>query len=115
MRRVRTLIAALALGSCVEEQADGTVGTLVKPLPSAERAECLANGGTVGVRTLPEEVCFPKFNDVGKSCTKKADCEGMCKLEPVSRVASCAKVEPTRFSCFEFLDEDGQAVAVCVD
>lgn len=107
------LLLALALGACVEEEGGGRPEG--KPLSAAERAECLARGGTAGQGgLLPDELCFLPMSDGGKVCTKKADCEGMCVVDPVSRAASCAKVTPI-FGCFDFLDENGREAGICVD
>ncbi len=86
MRRL-ALIAVLALASCVEAPS-GEVAPEGQKLGKAERAECLARGGSVGRGGLvPDEVCFLPLADGGKACTKKADCEGMCLVDPVSRAA----------------------------
>lgn len=106
--RLLCALAALALTACVEEPLTGPEG---KPLTDAERTECLMQGGTVGRGgLLPDEVCFRPEPDAGKSCTKKSDCAGMCLAE----TNTCSKVTPM-FGCFEFLDESGQKVGICID
>lgn len=107
MRRL-ALIVALALAGCVEEPPAGPLG---KALSDADRAECLMQGGTVGRGgLLPDEVCFRHEPDAGKACTRKSDCSGLCLAE----TNTCSKVTPM-FGCFEFLDETGQKVGICID
>lgn len=68
-------------------------------------------GGKVGRGgLLPDEVCFLPEPDAGKTCTKKTDCEGMCLAD----TRTCSPVTPM-FGCFEFLDETGQKVGICID
>lgn len=107
MRRL-ALILALALAGCVEEPPAGPQG---KALSDADRAECLMQGGRVGRGgLLPDEVCFRPEPDAGKACTRKSDCSGMCLAD----TNTCSKVTPM-FGCFEFLDETGQKVGICID
>jgi len=102
------LIAALALVACVEAPPGGPQG---KALTKAERAECLMKGGSTGRGGLfPDEVCFLPEPDAGKACTKKTDCEGLCLAD----TRTCSPVTPM-FGCFEFLDETGQKVGICID
>ncbi len=97
----------LPLAGCVEEP----TGPQGKALSAAERTECLAKGGSVGRGgLLPDEICFLPQPDAGKSCTKQSDCEGTCLAD----TRTCSKVTPI-FGCFEFLDETGQKVGICID
>lgn len=101
------VIAALALAACVES-GSGSGG---KPLGKAERAECLLNGGTVGrAGLMPDEVCLRPQPDAGKACTKKTDCSGQCLAD----TRTCSPVTPM-FGCFEYLDETGKTVGICID
>ena len=107
MRRL-ALIALLALGACVEEPPAGPEG---KPLGAAERAECLMKGGSVGRGGLfPDEVCFLPEPDAGKACKAAADCSGRCLADTMT----CSPVTPL-FGCFEYLDEAGKTVGICID
>ncbi|WP_374646917.1 hypothetical protein [Tabrizicola sp.] len=107
LRRV-WLLTVLALAACVEEPPTGPEG---KPLGKAERAECLMQGGTVGRGgLLPDEVCFLPQPDAGKACTKKTDCIGQCLAEE----GTCSPVTPM-FGCFDYLDEAGKTVGICID
>ncbi len=110
--RLAWLVAALALAACVEAPPTGPQGELPgKPLGKAERAECLMQGGTVGRGgLLPDEVCFLPQPDAGKACTKKTDCIGQCPADD----GTCAPVTPM-FGCFEYLDEAGKKVGICID
>ncbi|MBL9072249.1 hypothetical protein [Tabrizicola sp.] len=108
MARFALVFAGLLLASCVEEPSTGPQG---KALTSTERAECLMKGGKVGRGgLLPDEVCFLPEPDAGKSCTKKTDCEGLCLAD----TRTCSPVTPM-FGCFEFLDDTGQKVGICID
>lgn len=99
---------AFVLAGCTEEPPVLPEG---KPLSAAERAECLAAGGSVGRGgMLPDEVCYRPLKDAGKACTKASDCEGVCLAE--SR--TCSEVTPL-FGCYEFLDGQGRQLAICVD
>lgn len=104
------LLLALALGACVEEGA-GTGGPQGAALSPAERAECLAKGGTVGRGGLiPDEICILPQPDAGKACTMAGDCAGFCLADTMA----CSPVTPV-FGCFEFLDEAGRKAAICID
>lgn len=97
-----------ALAACVEEPAGPGPGTA---LTEAERADCLDHGGKPGRGgMLGNEVCYRPTPDAGKSCTKASQCSGHCQAD--SR--TCSPVTP-QFGCFEFLDETGQKVGLCVD
>lgn len=107
MKRL-VVIAALALGACVEELPVGPQG---KPLTPAERAECVMKGGEVGRGgLLPDELCFLPQADAGKACEKESDCQGMCLAD----TRTCSPVTPM-FGCFQFLDETGRTVGICID
>lgn len=68
-------------------------------------------GGTVGRGgLLPDELCFLPEPDAGKACTRKTDCAGLCLAD----TQTCSPVSPM-FGCFEFLDETGQKVGICID
>ena len=105
MRRL-ALIAALALGTCVEEPPEGQ-----GKLSDAARTECLMTGGTVGRGgLLPDEVCYRPEPDAGKACTTAADCSGVCFAD----TRTCSPVTPL-FGCFDYLDEAGKTVGICID
>ncbi|MCB6178992.1 hypothetical protein LHP98_12745 [Rhodobacter sp. Har01] len=106
---IRALVLLLALAGCVDKAQDG--GPEGKPLGDADRAACLAQGGTVGRGGLfPDELCFRPMPDAGKACTRAGDCEGQCMADTMT----CSKVTPV-FGCYEFMDEQGQKSAICVD
>ncbi|VDC27300.1 hypothetical protein [Pseudogemmobacter humi] len=99
---------AFALVGCVEEPPGVRQGKTLSP---AERAECLAAGGSVGRGgLLPDEICFRPLKDAGKVCTKATDCEGVC----LASTRTCSKVEPMS-GCYELLDGQGRQLAICVD
>lgn len=102
------LVAALALAACVQDPPAGPRG---KPLSDVKRAECLMKGGSVGRGgLLPDEICVLPQPDAGKACTKQSDCEGLCLAD----TRTCSAVAPM-FGCFEFLDETGRTVRICID
>lgn len=105
----RALALMLALAACVAEaQGDGTKG---RALDEAERAACLAQGGTVGRGgLLPDELCFRPTPDAGKACTRASDCEGPCMADTMT----CSEVTPV-FGCYEFMDDQGRKSGICVD
>lgn len=105
---ILSLAAAAALASCVADDAGGPQG---KTLTEAERADCLMRGGTTGTGGLfPDELCFMPMQDAGKSCTKAGDCDGICLAE----AKTCSTVSPI-FGCYDYLDEQGRIVGICVD
>lgn len=98
----------MLLAAC---QPDAPAGPEPRLLPEAERAACLAAGGSIGRGgLLPDEVCFKPTPDAGKACSKASDCSAMCLAE----TRSCSKVSP-QFGCFGFLDDAGQVQDICVD
>lgn len=110
MRKGVWIAVALAglLAGCVEEP---PAGPQPKQLSDAKRAECLAAGGSVGRGGLmPDEICFRPLPDAGKSCTAATDCEGVC----LAQTQTCSTVTPL-FGCYEYLDEQGRKVGLCVD
>ncbi len=109
MRGVLSALAlTLALSACVEAPPAGPQG---RSLSDAERADCLMRGGTVGRGgLLPDEVCFRPEPDADKACSKKTDCAGLCLAD----TRTCSPVSPM-FGCFEFLDETGQKVGICIE
>ena len=103
--RIFAILAVIALSSCVDQGPQG------KKLTEAERADCLMRGGSTGYGGLfPDELCFTPMKDAGQSCTKAGDCEGQCLAE----TKTCSKVSPI-FGCYDYLDETGQVVGICVD
>lgn len=100
--------ALVALAACVEEPSGPGLGA---KLTEAERADCLDHGGKPGRGgLLGNEVCYRPTPDAGKSCRKASDCSGHCQAD--SR--TCSPVTP-QFGCFEFLDDSGQKLGLCVD
>ena len=112
--RALFLVAVLALASCVESPPDAGQG---QTFSASARAECEAKGGRVGRGgLLPDDVCFTPMPDAGKACTSKTDCEGMCIADMVGETkgGTCAKESPM-FGCFDFYDDKGQRLGICVD
>lgn len=80
-----------------------------------EQAICEQDGGTWttdGLRGL--EMCFPKYEDAGKSCTAGDQCLGRCVTESrASETGQCAAT--IIFGCYSLLDDAGNAAMICVD
>jgi hypothetical protein len=113
MKKTLLLIAVLALGACREETTGGAVppGFDNFAMTAAERADCMARGGTVGRGGMsPAEICIVPTKDGGKSCTRASDCDGHC----LAQTKTCSKTEPT-FGCFGTLTESGERADLCVD
>lgn len=105
----RALVLILALAACVDKAQDG--GLEGKTLGKAERAACLAQGGTVGRGgLLPDELCFRPTPDAGKACTKASDCAGSCMADTLT----CSEVTPV-FGCYDYMDEQGRKAGICAD
>jgi len=103
------IAAALLLAACQSDALPLPEGSV--SMTGAERATCEASGGTVGTGgMLGAEQCFKPLPDAGKACSTASDCEGMCMADTLT----CQAITP-QFGCFEFLDETGQKVGLCVD
>ena len=46
----------------------------------------------------------------GKACATAADCSGVCFAD----TRTCSPVTPL-FGCFDYLDEAGKTVGICID
>lgn len=80
-------------------------------LSESDRAVCLAQGGMMErAGALGNELCFRPEPDAGKACTRAADCSGFCLADQ----GTCSVVRP-QFGCFDFLDEAGRRMALCLD
>ena len=80
-------------------------------LTAAERAECVAQGGTVGRGGLRlGDICTKPTPDAGKACKKASDCSAICMADTMT----CSTVSP-QFGCFGLIEEDGHRVDLCVD
>ncbi len=107
--RLLAALALLTLAACQPDAPPRPEGST--DLSAAERAACLAEGGTVGRGgMLASEQCFKPLPDAGKSCSTAKDCSGLCMAD----TGTCQAVTP-QFGCLEFLDETGQKVGLCVD
>jgi hypothetical protein len=106
------LAAALALVGLAACQPDvSPVAPQGPGLTQAEQADCRDHGGSLGRGGLiGGEVCFKPTPDAGKSCDKASDCSGSCMAD----TRTCSKQTP-QFGCFEFLDDQGQKVGLCID
>ena len=101
--RLIPLAALLLAGACVDEGP--------QELSPAEEQACLARGGYVAWAGLSAvEFCAEPTPDAGQMCSRASDCAAVCEAE----TRTCAS-HFNQFGCYSFLDEDGQAVSICVD
>ena len=118
------LLAILSLSACAPEPQLPTPSPKERLRTTAERAEteperqrCVAEGGTVEHRGMfGSAMCVKPYPDAGKACSRKTDCEGMCLADTLGKDTggTCAKESPM-FGCFDFYDEQGQRLGICID
>ena len=107
MKQLVLVFCVIGLAACQTDQdiSDGSPSEL-----RIERKKCEAQGGQFLPGGLSGLVCFLKTEDAGKSCSSYWDCQGQCMAE----TRTCSAVSPM-FGCFSMLDEDGEAVEICID
>lgn len=104
---VFTLVAALLLSGCVEEELPPAGQSLV----SAREAACVAEGGRWGQGGAAGLfVCYRDTRDGGEACAASTDCQGLC----LARSRTCAPVTPL-FGCNDVLSANGVRNILCVD
>ena len=87
----------------------------------AERAQCLAAGGTVERRgRLQSELCVTPFADAGKVCTDGSQCGGDCIVEgratPSSgTVQGICQRDDRLFGCYSRVENGAITTGLCVD
>ena len=104
------LAGALMLAACTPE---APADTPPDPAPARPQtsASCLAAGGTWDRGGLSGRyLCLLPEPDAGQSCRTAQDCSGFCMAE----TRTCSAVSP-QFGCFEFLDDTGQRIGLCID
>jgi len=95
----------LVVGGCVPGEPAPT------ELSPAERAACEAEGGLVAIAGFSaNEFCAERLIDGGQSCMRSSECSGYCEAQ----TRTCS-THNNPFGCYSYLDEDGQAVEICVD
>jgi hypothetical protein len=105
MKLAAVALVLVFLGGCVP--GDPAPGALT---PGA-RAACEARGGLVQLAGLSAvEFCAEPQPDSGQSCVRSSDCRGYC----VAQSRTCS-THDTPFGCYSYLDENGDAVEICVD
>jgi hypothetical protein len=100
------LAGALILAAC-------TPDATAEPPPErpATPATCTAAGGTWDKGGMMGRfLCFLPEPDAGQSCRKAQDCSGFCMADS----GTCSVISP-QFGCFEFLDDAGQRIGLCLD
>ncbi len=79
--------------------------------------ECNLSGGIMhsgGVNG--DYYCFIYYDDAGKSCQSKEDCQGQCLLginEPISK-AQCAEANIT-YGCYTIIENGKEVFSGCAD
>lgn len=79
---------------------------------SAAQVRCERGGGkyvTVNSNSNLRS-CVKITRDAGKSCDREGDCQGQC----LARSRTCSPIDPM-FGCHEVLQQNGQAVTLCVN
>jgi len=91
-----------------------------KHLSAVDAAACKARGGFVERMGMAgAEGCLIYYEDAGKVCADKADCQGMCLYQgdpahiPNPPKGLCAP-SSSPFGCYTRIDK-GQIVGLCVD
>ena len=110
-------VAALVLASCVAPApAPDTPPEGENGYSQAAAAECAAKGGDYARRgMLGRYTCAVPYADAGKVCTKESDCLGQCRLADTNQTNGTCQKTDDPFGCYWYLDENGQAVGICVD
>ncbi|MBX7495462.1 hypothetical protein K3172_06280 [Qipengyuania sp. 6B39] len=116
-------------GGAVGEAETGTQGvsTGMPALPGdamtdAEKASCLAKGGTVERRGMIQaETCVTPYADAGKTCTDGDECEGKCLAygrvgsPPGEQVEGICERDDRTFGCFGIVEDGKVEAGLCVD
>ena len=110
---VRPALAALLLLSACTATVppDATLPGDRPQLSEAEAAACTERGGRIAVAgLLGGRFCAERLADAGQACTRAADCIGRCEAD----TRTC-QTHADPYGCHEFLDADGNVVALCAD
>lgn len=102
---IAVVLPLLMLGGCIPSEPMPT------ELSATQRAACEARGGFVAVAGFSaHEFCAERLSDGGQSCSRSSECLGYCGAE----TRTCS-THNNAFGCYSYLDENGQAVEICVD
>jgi len=107
---MKNLILALAFAGIACTPQQSADAPFVSPLWPQERQQCVRGGGSwerAGILNLP--TCFPSYSDAGQACSKASDCQGICLAD----TRQCSETD--YFGCYSYLEENGDAVEICVD
>jgi len=90
-------------------------------LARIDQEQCTAEGGAVrGVGMFATPACVTPFQDAGKACSDKSECQGLCKAPERTIVGAhssgtCQKDTHDLYGCYDKI-EDGLVVGgVCLD
>lgn len=91
-------------------------------LSEKDKANCLANGGTVERRGMMQaETCVTAYSDAGKVCRDGDDCEGKCLSygqvgsPPGEQVEGICERDDRTFGCFGIVEDGAIEAGLCVD
>lgn len=90
-------------------------------LAQIDQEKCRSEGGTVrGVGMFGTPACVKPFNDAGKVCTDKSECQGLCKASEGSIVGSrstgtCQKDTHDIYGCYDKIEQGIVVGGVCLD
>jgi len=115
------VLALAGLALCLAAGGAQARGT---PLSAAERAKCLAGGGSVAVMGLSgDEGCVHPMPDAGKPCTDGSQCKAGCFLDSVHAspktagapvTGACARTDSI-FGCRTAVVDGKAGPSLCVD
>jgi hypothetical protein len=108
-------IALLALTACMSDSPDpdDPMGRSRARL-EAERAACVADGGTFRPAGIGILTCIHTTSDGGKACAVASDCEGTCFADPDGPGGTCSSQTPV-FGCYSMIEDSGEVVEICAD
>ena len=90
-------------------------------LAQIDQEKCRSEGGTVrGVGMFGTPACVKPFQDAGKVCSDKSDCQGLCKAPDGSAVGSrstgtCQRNTHDLYGCFNKIEQGLVVGGICLD
>ncbi|KAK0341610.1 hypothetical protein LTR94_025678 [Friedmanniomyces endolithicus] len=116
------LLAALALGASACAPQTTTGSATEAPVQSADASACAARNGTMKqVGRMQSWQCVVSYADAGKRCTDGDQCEGDCRIEGNSGIASGAaaagvcQATSDRFGCHTTVEDGKAGATLCID
>ena len=90
-------------------------------LAKIDQEQCKAEGGVVrGVGMFGTPACVKPFQDAGKICSDKAECQGLCMAPESSVVGShstgtCQKDTHDIYGCYDKIESSTVVAGICLD